>query len=262
MYITLERKAIVFRIKSDSNTFSPIMHFVKNSFKNVKYLPNLTVVSEDESELIRKRYLLKWAYKNKKNNSINFKDLINNLYLPIHIVNADHKYVEKTIQITLTHLNTNNEIHIKCNEYNHTIINTFTKLFKNSITFTSDNRIFRINIKTKYDLAILKSIIYRKKISGISVLFITHNLNFSKLHSDDILSEEKMYEQKLIKSYKILGITEKNTNKEIKNNYRKMLRKYHPDKVSFRDDETVKLYTKRFQVIQEAYSLVQEHLKI
>ena len=265
MHITLDKKAIIFRINHNSSTFSPVMHFVKNSFKNVKYLSNLTIISQDESELIRKRYLLKWAYKNKKNSTINFKDLLENLYLPIYIMCTDQKteqkYVQKTLQITITHLNTNNELHIKCSEYNHTIVGAFAKLFNNSINFSSDKKSFRIKIKTKYDLAILKSILSRKKISGVSVVFITNNLNFSKLHSEEIVSEERAYELKLEKSYRVLGITKNSTTKEIKDSYKRMLRSFHPDKVSSKGDETIKLYTRRFQAIQEAYSLVSEHSK-
>ncbi len=260
MDITLENRAIIFRMRSDSSTFSPVMHFVKNSFKNIKQLQNITIISEDESELIRKRYLLKWAYKNRKNNSVNLKDLLNNLFLPIYIIPSDHKYVQKTLQITVTHLNTNNELHVKLNEYNHTIAQTFEKLFKNSINFSTDKRIFRISVKTKYDLAILKSILSRKKISGISVVFTTHNLNFSKLNEEKIVSEEKAYEIKLAKSYRVLGITQNSTDKEIKDSYRKMLRNYHPDKVSSKGEETVKLYTRRFQAIQEAYTMIKENL--
>ncbi|WP_373073726.1 DnaJ domain-containing protein [Sulfurimonas sp.] len=266
MHISLEKNAIVFRIRDDSSNLFPMMHFIKNSFKNVKYLSNLTVVSNTQDELIRKRYLLKWAYKifyksNEYKGSINFKQLSKNLSLPIHIINTNNKHIEKTISITIDHINTNNELKIRCNEYHPMIIDTFEKLFKNSISFSMERRIFKIKITTKYELAILKSLLSRKKISGVSVIFITHSLNFSKLHGHEIKSEEEIYKQKLQKSFKVLGITPNSTSKEIKDNYRKMLRQYHPDKVSNKGVETVNLYTKRFQIIQEAYDLVKESLK-
>lgn len=266
MHISLEKNAIVFRIRDDSSNLLPMMYFVKNSFQNVKYLSNLTVISNTQDELIRKRYLLKWAYKifyksNEYMGSLNFKQLSNNLSLPIHIINTDHKHIEKTIRITIDHINTNNELKIRCNEYHPMIVDTFEKLFKNSITFSIERRIFKIKITTKYELAILKSLLTRKKISGVSVVFITHSLNFSKLHAHEIVSEEEAHRKKLLKSYKLLGVTENSTNLEIKNNYRKMIRKYHPDKVSHQGIETINLYTKRFQIIQEAYDLVKLDLK-
>jgi len=267
MDIALDEKAIIFRLSPDSANLSALMHFVKNSFKNVKYFSGRTVIFGSDDELVRKRYLLRWAYKifyksEKYNTSVSYKTLNNSLNLPIYILSAENRSIAKTISITIEHINTNNELRIKCNEYNQIIVQSFQKLFKDSFNFSIDKKIFKIKIQTKYDLAILQNILTRKKISGVSVIFITHRLNFSKLHAQDAISEEQAYKQKLAKSYKILSISKDSTLKEIKDNYRKMLRKYHPDKVSNESSETISLYTRRFQVIQEAYSLIKEHHRI
>jgi hypothetical protein len=267
MHIALENKAIIFRVKNDSSNLTPMMHFINNSFKNVKHLSNMTVVLDAKDELIRKRYLLKWAYKifcksPQHKNTLTFKQLNAQLSRPIHVVRTSNKFVEKTIRISVNHISKKNELRIRCNEHNPIIINSFEKLFKNSIAFSIDKRVFKIKITTKYDLAILKSILSRKKISGVSVVFITHGLNFSKLYSQDVDLEEKAYERKLEKSYKVLGIAHNSTSKEIKDSYKKMLRKYHPDKVCHEGAETMELYTKRFQVIQEAYQMIKENLKL
>jgi hypothetical protein len=267
MHIALQNKAIVIRVKNDSSNLTPMMHFINNSFKNVKHLSNTTVVIDAQDELIRKRYLLKWAYKifsknQEYRNTLSFKQLNAHQSLPIHIVKQNNKFIEKTIHITIEHINKNNELRIICNEQNPIIIDSFEKLFKNSIVFSIEKRIFKIKITTKHDLAILQSILSRKKISGVSVVFITHGLNFSKLNSQDIISQEQAYINKLRKSYKVLGVAHDSTYKEIKHNYKKMLRKYHPDKVCNQSIDTINLYTKRFQVIQEAYILVKENLKL
>lgn len=264
MDIALDEKAIIFRLSPDSTNLSPLMHFVKNSFKSVKYFSGRTVILGSEDELVRKRYLIKWAYKifyksDNYNNSVTFKKLNNSLHLPIYIISSDHKHMTKTISITVEHINTNNELRIKCNEYNKAITDAFQKLFKNSFMFSIDKRIFKIHVKTQYDLAILKNILSRKKISGVSVVFITHSLSFSKLHEQHAISEEQAYKDKLEKSYKVLSISRSSTLKEIKDNYKKMLRKYHPDKVNGEGSETISLYTRRFQIIQEAYSLIKQH---
>ena len=103
-------------------------------------------------------------------------------------------------------------------------------------------------------------LIVSKKISNILVKFVTNGLNFQRLEPEDNL-DEIAYKEKIKKSYKVLSITINSTKKEIKNNYKKMLRKYHPDRVYCENDEIVALYTRRFQVIQEAYALIKQHHK-
>lgn len=261
MLISIEKKAIVLRLRKDSQHMPPIMHFIKNSFKNVKYFSNVIIVNEDDNELARKKYLLKWVYKNTSNNdTINFKALNENLSLPIYIIYSTNKQVEKTLRITVDHINTHNQLRIGCSEYNPVIINNFKRLFKNSIVFGVDKKVFQVTIENKHDLSILKSLLSRKKISGIPIVFIVHKINLLKLYNQEYISEEQAYKKKLQKSYKVLGITDGFTKKELKNNYKKMLRKYHPDRVSSHGYEAINLYTQRFQVIQEAYSFIQEHL--
>lgn len=267
MNITLEKNAIVLKIEQNSVNLSVITYFIQNSFKDVKHFLNLIVISDGEDEWVRKRYLLKWAYKiyfkeYKSSNCISLKQLSQNSHLPIHVVKSDTNSVEKILSITVDHINSNNELRITCNQYDFLVVQKFKALFKDSMVSSVEKRIFTIKIKTKNDLNSLRSIISRKKISGTSVVFITHGLNFSKLTSKENISQEQAYINKLKKSYRILSITSSSTAKEIKNNYKKMLRKYHPDRVGNEGLELVELYTRRFQVIQEAYAFVKEYRQV
>jgi len=59
--------------------------------------------------------------------------------------------------------------------------------------------------------------------------------------------------------YEVLGIARGASRDEIKNAYRKLANKYHPDKVTYLGDEFKELADKRFKEIQEAYQeLVQK----
>ena len=53
--------------------------------------------------------------------------------------------------------------------------------------------------------------------------------------------------------YEILGVNRHASASEIKNAYRKLANKYHPDKVNHLGDEFKSLAEKRFKEIQEAY---------
>ena len=53
--------------------------------------------------------------------------------------------------------------------------------------------------------------------------------------------------------YEVLGVARGASIDEIKNAYRKLANKYHPDKVNYLGDEFKELANKRFKEIQEAY---------
>jgi len=58
--------------------------------------------------------------------------------------------------------------------------------------------------------------------------------------------------------YTILGIGKDATKEEIKQAYRKLANKYHPDKVTHLGEEFQKLSEKRFIEIQEAYRILEK----
>ena len=55
-------------------------------------------------------------------------------------------------------------------------------------------------------------------------------------------------------SYVVLGVSKNSTNEEIKAAYRKLVKKYHPDKLNNISDDLVELSKKKFQDLQDAYS--------
>lgn len=261
MDITLEKRSIVFKINHDSINLKPLLYFIENSFQNVKYFSNIAVIQAKSDELIKKRYLLKWAYKifynkNKPFSHLTYKELSEAIDLPIQIISTNNKSVTKTVRITIAHLGSH-ELSITCNQYHSQIIQYLKVVFKKSIIETDELRTLKVKINTKSDLLLLKDVLLHKKISNIPVVFVSHGLNFDRLYS-----EELAFENKLKKSYKVLSISYNSSTKEIKSNYKKMLRKYHPDRVSTENNDVVQLFTRRFQVIQEAYDLVKEHHRV
>lgn len=53
--------------------------------------------------------------------------------------------------------------------------------------------------------------------------------------------------------YAVLGLTPQATEEEIKKTYRKLILKYHPDRVESSDPKVKEEATKRFREVQEAY---------
>jgi hypothetical protein len=266
MDITLTGLAIQLRLKHDCVNLKPLIYFVQNSFSDVKHYSNMTVVKGSKEESVKLRYILKWAYKiymksPNRSDDINFKKLSDAIERPIYILSENSNHISQTLTMTVEHLG-DNLLSISSNQYNSQVIKYFKSIFKDSMSRSSERRIFTITIHTKKDLLTLQKILSAKSICNTRVSFITQSLNFKKLNKDRFEEEENAFKEKLQKCYKVLSIDQNSSLDEIKKNYRQMLKKYHPDRVYSQDNETVELYTRRFQVIQKAYELVQEHHKV
>lgn len=57
-------------------------------------------------------------------------------------------------------------------------------------------------------------------------------------------------------AYRVLGVSPSATNEEVKNAYRQMALKHHPDKVSTLGDDVRKAAQKKFQEINNAKDLI------
>jgi len=63
------------------------------------------------------------------------------------------------------------------------------------------------------------------------------------------------------KYYRVLELSDNASPDAIKKSYKKLAKRYHPDRVFSHDAYTVSQYTQRFQQLQEAYSVLMENRK-
>ncbi|OIQ23601.1 TerB family tellurite resistance protein [Lacinutrix sp. MedPE-SW] len=78
------------------------------------------------------------------------------------------------------------------------------------------------------------------------------------INSRDYNSIKAMFYNSSDNAYKILEITKSATNDEIKKAYRKMAKKYHPDKVEHLGEEHKKGAEDKFKQVQKAYEQLQK----
>mgnify|MGYP001150072451 CR=1 FL=1 len=74
----------------------------------------------------------------------------------------------------------------------------------------------------------------------------------------DFESIKAMFYDSSESSYKILEIEKTATNDELKKAYRKMVKKYHPDKLQHLGEEHVKGAEEKFKQVQKAYEQIQK----
>ncbi len=78
------------------------------------------------------------------------------------------------------------------------------------------------------------------------------------INQHDFESIKAMFYSASDNAYKILEISKSATENEVKKAYRKMAKKYHPDKVSGLGEEHIKGAKEKFQNIQEAYEKIKK----
>lgn len=81
--------------------------------------------------------------------------------------------------------------------------------------------------------------------------------NYLGISTRDYTSIKAMFYDSSDANYKILEITKTATNQEVKKAYRKMAKKYHPDKVRHLGEEHQKGAEEKFKRIQKAYEGIQ-----
>lgn len=91
---------------------------------------------------------------------------------------------------------------------------------------------------------------------------ITNIANLIGLNQSDFKSIKAMFIEDTKSCYKVLGLDSNANFSEIKDAYRKMATKYHPDKVSHLGDEFTKVAEEKFKSINDAYQKIKKERNI
>lgn len=105
-----------------------------------------------------------------------------------------------------------------------------------------------------------------KDLESIIATLYKQNKKHKSAKSGNRKSKSKVKDRPPSKSkistyYKILGVTELSTLKEIKKAYRKLVMQHHPDKFATSSSEQIKKAQDRFLKIQEAYEYLEKKLR-
>ena len=82
-----------------------------------------------------------------------------------------------------------------------------------------------------------------------------------KLRQPDVDSIKAMFIKNADNAYKILEVQPTATVDEVKSAYRKMVKKYHPDKLRSSDPAMVKGAEEKFRAVRKAYEIIMEKRK-
>ncbi|HIC09822.1 MAG TPA: J domain-containing protein [Campylobacterales bacterium] len=88
-----------------------------------------------------------------------------------------------------------------------------------------------------------------------------NSYNFNFHHENSFNSPNYYQDATLAHHYRVLELQYNASLKEVKANYRKLAKRYHPDRVHNKNQSIVELYTKKFQEIQTSYQFLKEYLE-
>lgn len=97
-----------------------------------------------------------------------------------------------------------------------------------------------------------------ENVSELEVNEIRKIAGYLFINQYDFESIKSMFYSVIDRDYKILEITKNASNEEVKKAYRKMVKKYHPDKLVGLGEEHLKGAQEKFQNIQSAYERIKK----
>ncbi len=287
MEVEIAAREIRLTIEENSVSHKIVDNFCQKNFSNLLKLSNTFIIYHKESEVAKKKYFLSWVYtaykKSRKNVGTAFlKSLQSNGKLPIRISIRGKNRVLYGMKVKIM-FPQNNVMRLLVEAQSSVPVTYFSHIFKKSLLHARGHE---LDVQTTvFSLSELRKILEREKILGVPVTFIYNEKTLSQLfdkldaklqqRSEKTYSNNYQYRYKqshsnhqsvfteienLDKSYKLLNCNRSDCQTKVKKEYLKLVKEFHPDRVYGKDEGIVSYYTKKFQEISDAYSVIQQSL--
>ncbi|ADR34428.1 heat shock protein DnaJ domain protein [Sulfuricurvum kujiense DSM 16994] len=266
MRIFANRNMILIHARRDSIQEKVIVDFVNRHFKyKVQGESGIFIHHCNEEVNSKNRFFhwLYWSYQQmhgKEPNDLR-EEIESKPQRPIKI-----KWIEKANIITNVPISIEviNKIYVKfafkqenATTYMHNFLRAYFRTHIISLAGDRDHYLVKVDSEAvKEKLLIL---LKRTRIMQYHVSFMYNRQHISQLlASNNYFESQKESEQsKIEKAYKLLNVSPKEELSEIKKRCKKLLHKYHPDRVFNQGQEIIDKYTLTFQSIQAAFETIQ-----
>jgi len=266
MRIFANRNMILIHARRDSIQEKVIVDFVNRHFKyKVQGESGIFIHHCNEEVNSKNRFFhwLYWSYQQmhgKEPNDLR-EEIESKPQRPIKI-----KWIEKANIITNIPISIEviNKIYIKfsfqqenATTYMHNFLRAYFRTHIISLAGDRDHYLIKVDneaVKEK-----LLTLLKRTRIMQYHVSFMYNRQHISQLlASNNYFEPQKESEQaKIDKAYKLLKVSPGEELSEIKKRFKKLLHKYHPDRVFNQGQEIIDKYTLTFQSIQAAFETIQ-----
>lgn len=241
------------------------------------FLPmSVVIFFSDELLKDRKKFLIELAKLYEKETALSYEQLLKNFLRykskPIKIEFKQKIIIRSDLEIHLDAIS-HKEVKIIIQEANPWIITYFYSQFDKFITESDDRKVF-LNASEERSKSRLDRVLKKKSFLFYNITFI-FSKNFLTILFNEFTKRKgwgynrensfnsKNYNQdsKLLRHYGILELQYNSNFTDVKANYRKLAKMYHPDRVHQKNETIIKLYTKKFQDIQNSYHFLKDYFK-
>lgn len=274
MTVTLHAKEIRISVEEGTLNHLIVKNFVQKYFSNVLTLSGSMVIFHNEAERSQKRYFFQWLYAayRKKRQDLSpafLKTLQSAATFPIRVRVQGKRKPVQAIAVKVRVMRPG------FFELAVTPANGYAPLFfKQRLTpwFSRTIEAGTMEIRAcEASLTVLTELLARKQILAqpVSFSYDAGALNrliaqFQAQKTQEEQQKRRSYhlvfeeDGRLQKSYRLLGCKAGDAPEIIKQRYRELARKYHPDRAYTLGEAAVAEYTRRFHAISEAYEVLIE----
>ncbi len=262
MRIELFENWIQISIDEKSAILKKAKSFALKHFAEFLQLSSSVIVLDEEKERYKKRYFINWIYhlsvtKERDKERVLLAKLLGSTHLPIRIKTTSNSSVVENVKVSMEMLSNDRTV-FRLDKQNRLARRYLISSFREHIVGYGKKELFLDNTKEAFWEQLIATF-QEKIIHNVSLQFEydKHGSNNARFESHSAYHTAS--ERILRKAYAILECDINDTFEKIKTTYLKMAKEYHPDRVHGQDELTIKRYTEKFRLIQEAYETIKNN---
>ncbi len=268
MKIKQNDQSINITIKDDVQTFYYLKSLIDKNFKNKIGNKNKIIVFNDSSEEIGRKYFLKllsriYARKTgKKLKKIWQIEKAVNKIIKITLIKKNQ--IQNIVNFRLNFSKQNSSVEIEMDVKNRLILRGLQNIFDDyRVLYRPSSNIVLIFDFDRSIIAKLKEFTAMKEILGNFIHFHYDKNIFDEIELFLSCATKKRKSVNLLLEdfYKLLNCSQEDSYEKVRANYLSLVKKYHPDNILSDNTLIIKVYSKKFQKIQQAYKTIKEYHK-
>ena len=239
------------------------IQFIRLSFNRLEIRDNFYKIYFDKENVKNHKLLIQSIanlIKKHKNDEALYKKLILNYKKDVIINIKKHQvtFDENALYITIRKLSSK-EFEILFANPKKSVFNYIKSLFLlNLLDFSEDKLIISFNEDTK---RIVNGLISKQNIMGYKVFFRFNEEDFEYRKRFSVEGSIKEYLSKIRNALELFGVDDISEFEQIKKEYRRLAKKYHPDLHRDKPELIQKIYQKKFLRVKESFELLEEYYK-